>query len=157
VSVEMIEAVGRTYLPAYARALDRLLAPGGLVALQAITMPDARYGWYRRKGLDWMQKHIFPGSHLPSLSALAALLARHTELTIDWAENIGPHYAPTLRAWRQRFWQHADAVRALGFDEAFLRKWDFYLAYCEAAFQTRHLNDLQLVLTREMNPTLGLA
>jgi cyclopropane-fatty-acyl-phospholipid synthase len=121
--------------------------------VQTITLPDHLYARYRR-GFDWMQKHIFPGSHLPSLGAIAAALADHTDLHLEHLENIGPHYAPTLAAWRARFERAQDAVEQLGFDETFRRKWRFYFAFCEAAFAARALNNLQLVLTRAHNPTL---
>lgn len=156
VSIEMLEAVGHRFLPAYFRRLDELLAPDGLAVLQVITIPDHRYDTYRR-GCDWIQKHIFPGGHLPSLAAMADAMARHSRLSVEALENIGPHYAPTLRAWREAFVAAEPRVRALGFDEPFIRKWHYYLAYCEAAFATRTLNNLQLVLTRPCNAALDAA
>lgn len=152
VSIEMAEAVGHKFLNAYCAAFDRLLAADGIAVIQVITVPDARYAAYRR-GVDFTQRYIFPGSHLPSLGALTAALAR-TRLGIEDLTNIGVHYAETLRRWRVRFLEQADAVRALGFDDAFMRRWEYYLAYCEAGFLTRQLNDLQLVLTRAGNPSL---
>lgn len=152
VSIEMAEAVGHEYLADYCAAFDRLLAPEGLAVLQVITIPDARYRDYLR-GTDYTRRYVFPGSHLPSLGALTAALAK-TSLSIEDLENIGVHYAETLRRWRVRFLERADAVRALGFDDGFCRRWEFYLAFCEAGFLDRHLNDLQIVLTRQGNPTL---
>lgn len=153
VSIEMLEAVGHSYLPAFFRRIDQLLAPAGLAAVQVITIPDGRYERYRRRP-DYIQKFVFPGSHLPSLQAMASALGGHTSLFIEDLENIGPHYAETLRRWRQRFLERADEVRRLGFDDAFLRLWEFYLAYCEGGFAARYINDLQLVLTRAANPAL---
>jgi cyclopropane-fatty-acyl-phospholipid synthase len=154
VSIEMLEAVGHRYLGAYFAAIDRLLAPDGLVAVQVITIPEQRYDSYKRRP-DFIQRYIFPGGHLPSLEAMAGTMGRTSELYVDDVENIGTHYAETLRRWRERFLDRADEVRALGFDARFQRMWEFYLAYCEAAFLARYINDLQLVLTRPMNGTLG--
>ena len=154
VSIEMLEAVGHRYLGTYFAAVDRLLAPDGLAAIQVITIPEQRYESYRRRP-DFIQRYIFPGGHLPSLEAMAGTMGRRSELYVDEVENIGIHYAETLRRWRERFLANADQVRALGFDDAFVRMWEFYLAYCEGAFLARYINDLQLVLTRPMNGTLG--
>lgn len=154
VSIEMIEAVGHDYLGGYFANCERLLSPDGLLVLQAITIPDQRYEGYR-KSVDWIQKHIFPGGHLPSLGALVDAMTRSSRFHVESVENIGVHYARTLREWRLKFLQQRDAVRALGFDEMFLRKWEYYLAYCEAAFATRTLDDLHLVLTRPCNRSLG--
>ncbi len=156
VSIEMLEAVGHRYLGTYFRTVDRLLAPDGLVALQVITIPEQRYDAYRRRP-DFIQRYIFPGGHLPSLEALSRAMGEHSELFVEHAENLGMHYAETLHRWRARFLANADDVLALGFDERFVRMWGFYLAYCEGAFLARYINDLQLVLTRPMNGTLGTA
>jgi cyclopropane-fatty-acyl-phospholipid synthase len=154
VSIEMLEAVGHRYLDTYFETVDRLLAPDGLAAIQVITIPEQRYDNYRRRP-DFIQRYIFPGGHLPSLEAMSGSLGTSTELFVDHVENVGMHYAETLRRWRERFLANADRVRALGFDEPFVRMWEFYLAYCEGAFLARYINDLQLVLTRPMNGTLG--
>jgi cyclopropane-fatty-acyl-phospholipid synthase len=156
VSIEMLEAVGHRYLGTYFATIDRLLAPDGLAAIQVITIPEQRYDSYRRRP-DFIQRYIFPGGHLPSLEAMAGTMGRTSELYVDDVENIGMHYAETLRRWRERFLRRSDEVRALGFDDRFVRMWEFYLAYCEAAFLARYINDLQLVLTRPMNGTLGTA
>ncbi|HOW96595.1 MAG TPA: DUF1365 family protein [Kiritimatiellia bacterium] len=153
VSIEMLEAVGHEYFGAFFRACDRLLKPDGLVVLQVITIPDQRYDMYRR-ATDWTQKHIFPGGVLPSLTALSRAMTRHSRFVVEHLENIGPHYARTLREWRERFLASKEQVRALGFDDVFLRKWEYYLAYCEAGFAARVINDLHLVLTRPNNPEL---
>lgn len=153
VSIEMLEAVGHEHYPSFFRACERVLAPDGLVVLQFISIPDVRYRAYRA-GSDWIQKHIFPGGHLPSLSALTAAMARHSGLAVEHLENIGLHYARTLREWRERFRGAAERLQGLGFDHAFRRTWEFYFAYCEAAFATHHLSDLQVVLSRPNNRLL---
>ena len=148
ISIEMLEAVGHQYLGEFFAVCDRVLKPGGLVALQVITMPDERYESYRR-GVDWIQKHIFPGGHLPSLGALREAMGARSRFSVAHLEDIGLHYARTLRDWRQKFLAEKDRVRALGFDETFVRKWTYYFSYCEAAFATRAIGDHHLVLTRK--------
>lgn len=153
VSVEMLEAVGHEFLGDYFAAIERLLKPDGLAVIQVITMPDYRYNEYRKRS-DWIQKYIFPGSLLPSLTAISEACTDSSRLMLEHLENIGPHYARTLCEWRRRFLLAKEKVLQLGFDEYFQRTWVFYLAYCEAAFATRTLNVLQLVFTRENNATL---
>jgi cyclopropane-fatty-acyl-phospholipid synthase len=147
VSIEMLEAVGHQFYGTFFNTCDRLLKPGGRVALQVITIPDQRYDTYRRNP-DWIQKHIFPGGMLPSLSALAQAMAKDSSLNIDHLDNIGIHYAETLRRWRDAFEQQHDTLAELGCDETFQRKWIYYFCYCEAGFQTRFTNNLHLVLAR---------
>ena len=147
VSVEMLEAVGHRHLGTYFATLDRLLVDDGLAALQVITIPEQRYAAYRRRP-DFLQRHVFPGGHVPSLTALTQAMGRGSGLVVRELEGIGRHYAITLRRWRERFLAAAEQVRGLGFDERFLRLWEFYLAYCEAGFAARQLDDLQLVLGR---------
>jgi len=156
VSIEMLEAVGHANLATWFAACDRLLSPGGVLAVQVITIPDQRYSEYRR-GSDFIRRYIFPGGHLPSLGAIGRALEGHTGLGIEHLDNIAPHYAETLRRWRERFLAERDRVRELGFDESFARRWEYYLAYCEAAFASRALAVLQLVLSRPGNPALGSA
>jgi len=146
VSIEMLEAVGYEFLPAYFAIAARLLRPGGRFALQSITMPDTRFAAYRRR-VDWMQTYVFPGSLIPSLGAIRAA-AGPAGLRIERANDIGPDYAATLAAWRARFLAALPAVTALGFDPPFLRTWILYLAFSEAAFAERTLGDHQLLLTR---------
>jgi cyclopropane-fatty-acyl-phospholipid synthase len=145
VSIEMLEAVGFEHLPQYFATCARVLAPGGRLALQTITMPGDRFDGYRR-GVDWMQTYIFPGSCIPSLAAIRAAAAP-AGFAIAHADDIGPSYAPTLRAWRDRFVAALPEVRRLGFDEPFVRTWLLYLAFSEAAFAERTLGDHQLLLT----------
>jgi cyclopropane-fatty-acyl-phospholipid synthase len=152
VSIEMLEAIGYAEYDTYFRALDRLLAPNGTAVVQTIAIPDERFERYRRTH-DWIQEHVFPGALLPSLEVIARSVGR-TRLMITGLEEIGIGYAETLRAWCENVWRNVDAVKALGYDDRFLRLWSFYLAYCEAAFAIRALRDVQLVLTRPYDDTL---
>jgi cyclopropane-fatty-acyl-phospholipid synthase len=152
VSIEMLEAIGLAEYDTYFAAIDRLLGPDGIAVIQTIGIPDERFDRYRRAP-DWIQQYVFPGSLLPSLEAIAKSVAR-TRLMVVGLEEIGIGYARTLRAWRENVLANVEAVHALGYDERFLRIWTFYLAYCEAAFATRSLRDMQLVLTRPLNDTL---
>jgi cyclopropane-fatty-acyl-phospholipid synthase len=147
VSVEMIEAVGDAYWPAYFAAIDRALAPGGRAAIQAITLPHSRMLQVSHD-YSWMDKYIFPGAVIPSLQAIEQTLARHTTLRIARARPMAPHYARTLHAWRARFTTAHDAITALGFDDVFCRMWEFYLAYCEAGFRTGLVDAGQYLLER---------
>ena len=147
VSIEMLEAVGHRFLGSFFEACDRVLCPGGRMALQTITIPDQVYDRYRR-GTDWIRAYVFPGGHLPSVGAVQRSLARQTSLVIDRLDDMAEHYATTLREWRRRFWFAEDRIRALGFDDRFLRTWDFYFATCEAAFSQRQIGVLQLALSR---------
>jgi cyclopropane-fatty-acyl-phospholipid synthase len=148
VSVEMIEAVGVAYWPTYFQTLDTMLASGGRVSLQAITMPHDRLLATRRT-YTWMHKYIFPGGILPSNEAIDQATRDHTTLRIARSEGFGPHYAETLKLWRQRFTAHTAQVSELGFDETFRRMWTLYLAYSEAGFRSGYLDVRQIVLTRE--------
>ena len=142
VSIEMLEAVGHEYFPAFFETCDRVLRRGGRIGLQSITYPDARYEDQRR-GANWIQKYIFPGGLLPSLAVIERATHR-TSLLVTGVTDIGPHYAPTLRAWREKFMSNLDAVRALGFDERFVRMWEYYLALCEAGFAAGIFQDAQI-------------
>jgi cyclopropane-fatty-acyl-phospholipid synthase len=149
----MLEAIGHHELPVFFGACERLLEPDGIACIQTIAVPDQRYEAYRR-GHDWIREYIFPGALIPSLEAILRATSRSSELILHDAENIGHHYAETLRRWRERFLANRDEVRALGYDERFVRTWEFYLAFCEAGFRTRALQDYQLVLTRPFNDRL---
>lgn len=146
-SVEMIEAVGEEYWPEYFRTIDRLLAPGGSVALQAILMEHDRM-LATRRSYGWIQKYIFPGGLIPSRTAIDETLATHTTLVVEDDFRFGADYAETLRRWRRNFTANWQAVRAEGFDETFRRTWEFYLAYCEAGFASGYLDVAQLRLTQ---------
>ena len=147
VSVEMVEAVGESYWPAYFAALDRLLAPAGTIAIQAITMAHERY-LATRRSFSWIQKYIFPGGIIPSLRAIDDTLAAHTTLRVAHQRELGPHYARTLRLWRERFHEQWPHIQRLGFDDTFRRMWEFYLAYSEAGFRSGYLGVSQLQMTR---------
>jgi len=135
ISIEMIEAVGHEFLPEYFEVVNARLKPGGRFALQAITIPDGRYEEYNRS-VDFIRKHIFPGGHLPSPSLLEGLCEEKTSLhKIDELE-FGKDYAETLRRWGKNFSDRIEEVKSLGFDDVFIRKWQYYFCYCEAGFDT---------------------
>ncbi|HEX6932284.1 MAG TPA: cyclopropane-fatty-acyl-phospholipid synthase family protein [Streptosporangiaceae bacterium] len=147
VSVEMIEAVGARYWPAYFGTIDRVLAPGGRAGIQAITMPHDQM-LATMNGQTWIHQYIFPGGQIPSLRAMTNVLASHTDLRITSDLAMGDHYARTLSAWRARFSAADDDVEALGFSRPFQRMWDLYLAYSQAGFAAGYLDVHQLVLER---------
>jgi cyclopropane-fatty-acyl-phospholipid synthase len=150
VSIEMMEALGHRYLPDFCQSLARNLKPEGLVALQFITCPDDRYDQFRR-GVDFIQKHVFPGSLLLSLNRVNDQLSRAGGFVLNHVEDFGHDYARTLRTWRENFHRQLDAVRSLGFDERFIRKWHYYLSYCEAAFALRNISVVHTLHTRSNN------
>ena len=147
VSVEMFEAVGLNHYDEYFGAVDRLLTPDGVMFLQTITVDDQWFPKYHGTP-DWIEKYIFPGGELASVGEILQSLARSTSLSMYHAENCASHYAHTLRAWRVRFHESLDRVRALGFDDRFIRMWDLYLASCEATFLERHTGLFQMVLVK---------
>ena len=151
VSVEMIEAVGPELWASYLSKIDELLAPGGRVGLQTITMPHDRMLATRRT-YSWIHKYIFPGGLVPSLRAIEDTLAEHTSLSILERRDLGPHYAETLRRWRARFGERWSHIADLGFDATFRRMWEFWLAYCEAGFRVDYLGVSQLALARSPFP-----
>ncbi len=146
-SCEMVEAVGERYWDAYFAALDQHLAPGGRIGLQTITMPHDRMLATRRT-YTWIQKYIFPGGLLPSVTAIEDSVARSTRLRITARTDFGLHYAETLKIWRDRFQARADEVARLGFDDVFARMWTFYLCYSEAGFRSGYIGVSQLTLAR---------
>ncbi|HVO08858.1 MAG TPA: cyclopropane-fatty-acyl-phospholipid synthase family protein [Burkholderiaceae bacterium] len=155
VSVEMIEAVGHHYFDTFFRRCSELLVPGGTMVLQAITIDDRQYE-SARDSVDFIKRHIFPGCCIPSVTALAQSAARASALRIVDLEDIGPHYATTLAAWRRNLFANAERVRERGYSEALLRMWHFYLSYCEGGFAERALGDVQIVLQESstaVNPT----
>lgn len=154
VSVEMIEAVGHEFLGTYFAAVQKLLAPNGLAVMQVITTPEERYEEYCTT-TDFIQKHIFPGGICPSFEALVTAMARNSTLCVEHVENIGPHYATTLKEWRRRFLESEKKgdVVAAGFNDIFVRKWMYYFCYCEAGFATRTLGTLQIVFSGSNNTT----
>jgi len=150
VSIEMFEALGREHWPAFFRKVEEVLDPRGLAVVQAISIPDRRFAAYERH-CDWIQKHVFPGGVLASLHHATGAMMEAGTLVVHHLEDIGIHYARTLALWREAFLSRLDEVRALGFDERFVRTWDFYLASCQALFATGRTGDLQVVLTRPGN------
>jgi cyclopropane-fatty-acyl-phospholipid synthase len=147
VSIEMIEAVGHQYYDTFFRKCSELLKPEGTMLLQAITIADQRYEAARRS-VDFIQRYIFPGSCIPSVTAISNALTRATDLRLFHLEDIGPHYALTLRRWRENFNANLAGVRALAYPESFIRMWEFYLCYCEAGFMERVIGDVQMLLVK---------
>lgn len=147
VSIEMIEAIGHQYLGTYFRKVGELLQDDGMALIQAITIEDHRYQQALRS-VDFIKRHVFPGSFIPSISSMLGALVRVSDLKLFNLEDIGPSYALTLRAWRQRFLARRDQVLALGYPERLVRMWDYYLAYCEGGFLERATGDVQMLLTK---------
>jgi cyclopropane-fatty-acyl-phospholipid synthase len=147
VSIEMVEAVGAPFLDGYFKHCSRLLKPEGAMLLQAITIQDQ---FYERalNSVDFIQRYVFPGSFIPSVQALSKSLAKASDLKIFHLQDIGPHYARTLRLWRERFFQNLAAIRELGYSESFVRLWEYYLCYCEGGFTERQLGTVQMLLTK---------
>ena len=150
VSVEMIEAVGEQYLDSYFAKCASLLKPDGLMALQAITIADQRFEQYKT-GVDFIQKFIFPGGFLPSITRMTTALTTQTDLVVRQLRDIGFDYARTLHDWQQRFNAELDTVRQLGYPERFIRMWQFYLSYCEGGFLERSTSTVQLVLAKPLS------
>lgn len=147
VSIEMIEAIGAQYLDTYFATLGRLLKPDGLALVQAITIEDHRYEQALRS-VDFIKRHIFPGSFIPSVAAMLAAKTRSSDLALVHLEDFGPSYARTLHDWRERFLARREDVRAQGFDERFLRMWTFYLAYCEGGFRERSIGVAHVLMAK---------
>ena len=154
IAVEMFEAVGKEYFHIFFKKCQELLKPNGVLVLQVITMPDQRYEAYS-KGTDFIQKYIFPGGHLPSISKILEVTSKHTRLNLNHLEEFTEDYAKTLNIWHENFEKKLEEVKKLGFDEYFIRMWKMYLNYCEAAFLTRNINLHQLVFTRDQNIDLN--
>ncbi len=143
VSIEMIEAVGHRYLDTYFRKCGELLKPDGSMVVQAIVMPERRYAQYTQN-VDFIQRYIFPGGCLPSMAAILKSVGQTSDLRFVHAEDFAPHYAETLRRWRQCFVERLDEISALGYSKEFIRLWTYYLCYCEAAFEERHIGVMQV-------------
>ena len=152
VSVEMLEAVGADYYEPYFRKCHEVLKKDGIVALQVITCPDSRFEQLKN-GVDWIQKHIFPGSLLPSVAALNHAVNTTGDFTLVDLKDLGLHYARTLHTWFDNFNAKRKEILELGFDDRFTRKWNYYLCYCEAAFAMRNINVMQMVYSRPNNTT----
>lgn len=147
VSIEMIEAVGHQFYDEYFSVISRLLKADGEALIQAITIKDQRYS-HAIKSVDFIQKYIFPGSCIPSLTAIQNSLTNSTDLVINDVRDIGRHYAITLAHWRENFIKNKKNIRKLGFDEEFLRMWLFYFAYCEGGFEEKVISDVHLHITK---------
>lgn len=153
VSIEMMEALGHQYLPVFCEFVSRSLKPDGLMALQFITYPDARYQQLR-KGVDFIQKHIFPGSLLLSLNRVNEQLTRAGGFVMNQLTDYGPHYAKTLNVWNRTLSDERSALAEMGFGETFFRRWTYYFQYCEAAFAMRNISVVQTLHTRPNNLSL---
>ena len=147
VSIEMIEAVGHEYHSTYFKKCCELLKPEGQMLLQAITIADQRYDLYKNS-VDFINKYIFPGGCLTSVTDMLRTTTRYTDLRVSHIEDIGLHYATTLRRWQERFTARIDEVRELGYSDAFVRMWQFYLSYCEGAFTERAIGNVQMLMSR---------
>ena len=147
VSIEMLEAVGHKYYGTFFKKCSDLIKPNGKLILQVITIPDQRYRSYKTNP-DFIQKHIFPGGILPSLYELTKAIKNSSNLKLDQVENIGVHYAKTLQIWRSKFNENKKSILNLGFDEMFIRKWNYYFSYCEAGFSSEFINDLHIIIKK---------
>ena len=147
VSIEMIEAIGHHYLDTYFAKCASLLKPDGLALIQAITIEDHRYA-QALKSVDFIKRHIFPGSFSPSVSAMVEAAGRVSDMKLTQLEDIGPSYALTLRRWHERFLAQLPAVRELGYSDRFIRMWRWYLAYCEGGFMERAVGDVQMLFAK---------
>jgi len=147
VSVEMIEAVGLEHLDVYFAKCSSLLKPEGLMCLQSITIQDQRFE-QAKKEVDFIQKYIFPGGSLPSITAISQALTNSTDMSIYDIDDIGRHYARTLADWRERFFQNENKLKKIGYDDSFIRLWEFYLCYCEGGFMERSISTVQAVFSK---------
>jgi cyclopropane-fatty-acyl-phospholipid synthase len=153
VSIEMIEAVGDKYYKSYFKKIHQVLKPNGIVAIQTITSPDSRYKELKGN-VDWIQKHIFPGSLLPSIAILNKNVNATGDLHLVGLEEMGLHYAQTLNQWSKNFNKKINEIKSLGFNDQFIRKWNYYLSYCEAAFKMRNISVVQMVYAKPNNKNL---
>jgi cyclopropane-fatty-acyl-phospholipid synthase len=147
VSVEMIEAVGHKFYDQYFRGCSELLKDDGLMLLQAITIPGQRYD-YARRSVDFIQRYIFPGGSLPSHEVITSAVRKNTDMVMIGMQEIGEDYARTLQVWRERFMLRLDEVRALGFDDYFIRMWNYYLCYCQGGFEERIIGTSQILFAK---------
>ena len=150
VSIEMIEAIGHQFYDIYFSQCSRLLKPNGMMLLQAITIADQRYDSAIRS-VDFIQRYIFPGSCIPSVTAMIKSITKSTDLRLFDLQDIGPHYAKTLARWRENFFKNIVEIRSIGYPETFIRMWDFYLCYCEGGFEERALGDVHMLLVKPEN------
>ena len=156
VSIEMVEAVGHQFYDVYFKKCASLLKPSGTALIQAITINDQRFE-AAKNSVDFIQRYIFPGSNIPSITAMLTSITNVSDLKLVDLEDIGPHYATTLRKWRENFFEHIQQVRQLGYSEEFIKMWEFYLCYCEGGFAERALGDCHLLLVKPENRRDALA
>lgn len=154
VSIEMIEAVGDEFQATFFRKCCDSLKPDGQMLLQSITIADQQYDRYR-SGVDFIRRYVFPGGCLTSVTSMAEILTKATDMRILHLEDIGLHYAKTLRHWRQRFLENLDGMRKLGYEEEFLRLWNYYLCYCEGAFRERAIGNVQMHIVKPLARPAG--
>ncbi|MBT8127836.1 MAG: cyclopropane-fatty-acyl-phospholipid synthase family protein [Gammaproteobacteria bacterium] len=150
VSIEMIEAIGHQYMKTYFQKCCSLLKPDGVMLIQAITIKDQLYKT-ALKDVDFIKKYIFPGGFLPSIAAMSESISRYTDMKLYHLQDIGPHYARTLKDWRVRFFARLDDIRKLGYPDEFIRLWEYYFCYCEGGFMERDIGTVQMVLTKPQN------
>jgi cyclopropane-fatty-acyl-phospholipid synthase len=150
VSIEMIEAIGHQYMNTYFKKCASLLKPDGMMLIQAITIKDQYYK-SALKDVDFIKKFIFPGGFLPSITAMSEAISKNTDMKIFHLQDIGPHYARTLKHWRERFFNKLDQIYELGYSDEFIRLWEYYFCYCEGGFIERDIGTVQMVLTRPAN------
>jgi cyclopropane-fatty-acyl-phospholipid synthase len=143
----MIEAVGHHYLDTYFEKISHLLKPDGVAAIQAITIRDQAYD-YAIRNVDFIQRYIFPGSNIPSVTRMMESVRDKTDMVMGGFEDLTPHYARTLNTWRKSFWQAEPNLRSMGFNDQGLRMWDYYFAYCEGGFSERVIGVCQFLLTK---------
>ena len=151
----MVEAVGHHFYDTYFSKVSNLLKSNGMALIQAITIADQRFE-SAKNSVDFIQRYIFPGSNIPSVTALLTSATKMTDMRIFDIEDIGPHYATTLRSWRENFFTNIDAVRQLGYSEEFIKMWEFYLCYCEGGFTERVLGDVHLLFVKPENRRAAL-
>jgi cyclopropane-fatty-acyl-phospholipid synthase len=147
VSIEMIEAVGHEFLETFFACCGRLLVDDGVMALQSITINDQMYDQHI-KTVDFIRRYIFPGGSIPSVTSLCNAATAASDLRLVHHEDITPHYQKTLIAWRQKFTSHLDDIRTLGYNEQFIRMWEYYFCYCEAGFAERYIGDVQMLFSK---------
>lgn len=150
VSIEMIEAVGYQYLNTYIDVCNTLLKPDGMALIQAITIDDQRYEM-AKKNVDFIKRYIFPGSFIPCVTAIQSAVTQVSDMKMVHLEDITPHYAKTLKKWRHSFLSSQEEIKNMGYDDTFIRLWDFYFAYCEGGFEERVIGDVQIVLAKPLN------
>lgn len=156
ISVEMLEAVGAKNYKPFFKMCEKVLKPNALMVLQVITIPDFRFKGLKKR-CDWIQKYIFPGSLIPSLTALGNAASNASNFSFEELDNIGIHYAKTLKIWKETFNSKLKEVRELGFDSEFINMWNYYLSYCEAAFSSRTLGTHQILMSRPNNDELSIS